>query len=216
MTPVRVLLADDHKLVRAGFRAMLSNLNNVEVVAETGDGREALELIQKHRPDVAFVDITMPSLTGLEVAKRAAKEAPNVRIIIVSMHTAEEYVGRAVRAGVAGYVLKNADPIELELAIWAAVKGEIYLSPAVSKSLIDDYSRRLAEEKTPEDRLTARQREVLQLIAEGQNTKDIAARLNVSIKTVETHRKQLMERLDIHDVAGLVRYAIRAGIIEPE
>jgi len=216
MTPVRVLLADDHKLVRAGFRAMLNNMNDVEVVAETGDGREALELIQKHRPDVAFVDITMPSLTGLEVAKRAAKEAPNVRIIIVSMHTAEEYVGRAVRAGVAGYVLKNADPVELELAIRAAVKGEIYLSPAVSKSLIDDYSRRLAEEKTLEDRLTARQREVLQLIAEGQNTKDIAARLNVSIKTVETHRKQLMERLDIHDVAGLVRYAIRAGIIEPE
>jgi DNA-binding NarL/FixJ family response regulator len=189
---------------------------NVEVIAETGDGREALDLIQKHRPDVAFVDITMPSLTGLEVAKRAAKEAPGVRIIIVSMHTAEEYVGRAVRAGVAGYVLKNADPVELELAIRAAVKGEIYLSPAVSKSLIDDYSRRLAEEKTLEDRLTARQREVLQLIAEGQNTKDIASRLNVSIKTVETHRKQLMERLDIHDVPGLVRYAIRAGIIEPE
>ena len=118
--------------------------------------------------------------------------------------------------GVAGYVLKNADPIELELAIRAAVKGEIYLSPAVSKSLIDDYSRRLAEEKTLEDRLTTRQREVLQLIAEGQSTKDIASRLNVSIKTVETHRKQLMERLDIHDVAGLVRYAIRAGIIEPE
>jgi DNA-binding NarL/FixJ family response regulator len=216
MTPVRVLLADDHKLVRAGFRVMLNNLNNVEVVAETGDGREALELIQKHRPDVAFVDITMPSLTGLEVAKRAAKEAPNVRIIIVSMHTAEEYVGRAVRAGVAGYVLKNADPVELELAIRAAIKGEIYLSPAVSKSLIDDYARRLAEEKTLEDRLTTRQREVLQLIAEGQSTKDIASRLNVSIKTVETHRKQLMERLDIHDVAGLVRYAIRAGIIEPE
>jgi DNA-binding NarL/FixJ family response regulator len=216
VTPVRVLLADDHKLVRAGFRVMLNNLNNVEVVAETGDGREALELIQKHRPDVAFVDITMPSLTGLEVAKRAAKEAPNVRIIIVSMHTAEEYVGRAVRAGVAGYVLKNADPVELELAIRAAIKGEIYLSPAVSKSLIDDYARRLAEEKTLEDRLTTRQREVLQLIAEGQSTKDIASRLNVSIKTVETHRKQLMERLDIHDVAGLVRYAIRAGIIEPE
>ena len=216
MTPVRVLLADDHKLVRAGFRAMLSNLKNIEVVAETGDGREALDLIHKHRPDVAFVDITMPSLTGLEVARRAAKEAPNVRIIIVSMHTAEEYVGRAVRAGVAGYVLKNADPVELELAIRAAVKGEIYLSPAVSKSLIDDYSRRLADEKPPEEKLTERQREVLQLIAEGQNTKDIAARLNVSIKTIETHRKQLMERLDIHDVAGLVRYAIRAGIIEPE
>src|SRR5215467_2835911 len=186
MAAVRVLLADDHKLVRAGFRAMLNNLNDVEVVAETGDGREALELIQKHRPDVAFVDITMPSLTGLEVAKRAAKEAPNVRIIIVSMHTAEEYVGRAIRAGVAGYVLKNADPVELELAIRAAINGNVYFSPAVSKSLVDDYSRLLSQSDTFESRLTSRQREVLQLIAEGQNTKDIAVKLKVSIKTVET------------------------------
>lgn len=216
MTPVRVLLADDHKLVRAGFRAMLNNLKNVEVIGETGDGREALEMIQKLKPDVAFVDITMPGLTGLEVARRISAEMTGVRIIIVSMHTAEDYIGRAVRAGVSGYVLKNADPVELELAIRAAMKGEIYLSPAVSKSLVTEYSRRVAEDKTLEDRLTGRQREVLQLIAEGQNTKDMAVRLNVSIKTIETHRKQLMERLDIHDVAGLVRYAIRAGIIDPE
>src|SRR5215813_316755 len=165
MTPVRVLLADDHKLVRAGFRAMLTNLKNIEVVAETGDGREALDLIHKHRPDVAFVDITMPSLTGLEVARRAAKEAPNVRIIIVSMHTGEDYIGRAVRAGVAGYVLKNADPVELELAIRAAVSGDVYFSPAVSKSLIDDYSRLLSQDDMSDNRLTSRQREVLQLIA---------------------------------------------------
>jgi DNA-binding NarL/FixJ family response regulator len=216
MTPVRVFLADDHKLVRAGFRAMLNNLKNVEVIGETGDGREALEMIQKLKPDVAFVDITMPGLTGLEVARRISSEMSGVRIIIVSMHTAEDYIGRAVRAGVSGYVLKNADPVELELAIRAAMKGEIYLSPAVSKSLVTEYSRRVAEDKTLEDRLTERQREVLQLIAEGQNTKDMAVRLNVSIKTIETHRKQLMERLDIHDVAGLVRYAIRAGIIDPE
>ncbi len=216
MTPVRVLLADDHKLVRAGFRAMLNNLKNVEVIGETGDGREALEMIQKLKPDVAFVDITMPGLTGLEVARRISAEMTGVRIIIVSMHTAEDYIGRAVRAGVSGYVLKNADPVELELAIRAAMKGEIYLSPAVSKSLVTEYSRRVAEDKTLEDRLTGRQREVLQLIAEGQNTKDMAVRLNVSVKTIETHRKQLMERLDIHDVAGLVRYAIRAGIIDPE
>src|SRR3954452_4628297 len=196
MTPVRVLLADDHKLVRAGFRAMLNNLKNVEVIAETGDGREALELIQKHRPDVAFVDITMPSLTGLEVARRISGEMPGVHIIIVSMHTAEDYIGRAVRAGVSGYVLKNADPVELELAIRAAMKGEIYLSPAVSKSLVTEYSRRVAEDTSLEDRLTVRQREVLQLIAEGQNTKDMAVQLKVSIKTIETHRKQLMERLD--------------------
>lgn len=216
MKPIRVLLADDHKLVRAGFRAMLTTLGNVEVVAETGDGREALELIHQYHPDVAFVDITMPSLTGLEVARRAAAEAKGVHVIIVSMHTTGDYIGRAIRAGVSGYVLKNADPVELELAIRAALDGDVYLSPAVSKNLVEDYSRRLAEDQTLEDQLTARQREVLQLIAEGKNTKDIAVKLNLSIKTVETHRKQLMDRLDIHDVAGLVRFAIRAGIVDPE
>src|SRR5436305_7522449 len=132
------------------------------------------------------------------------------------MHTTGDYIGRAIRAGVSGYILKNADPVELELAIRAATKGDVYLSPAVSKSLVEDYSRRLAEDELLEEQLTDRQREVLQLIAEGQNTKDIAVKLNVSIKTVETHRKQLMDRLDIHDVAGLVRYAIRAGIVTAE
>ena len=213
---VRILLADDHKLVRAGFRAMLAGLQNVEVVAETGDGAEALQLIREHRPDIAFVDITMPSLTGLEVARRVSAENRGVRIIIVSMHTTEDYIARAVRAGVSGYVLKNADPIELELAIRAAMNGDVYLSPAVSKSLVDDYSRRITEDKMAEEHLTGRQREILQLIAEGLNTKDIAKKLNISIKTVETHRKQLMDRLHIHDVAGLVRYAIRARIIDAE
>jgi DNA-binding NarL/FixJ family response regulator len=216
LKPVRILLADDHKLVRAGFRAMLASLPNVEIVAETGDGGEALALIRQHRPDIAFIDITMPSLTGLEVARRAAAELKNVRIIIVSMHTTEDYIARAIRAGVAGYVLKNADPIELELAIRAAINGDVYLSPAVSKSLILEYSRRMTEDKILEEQLTGRQREVLQLIAEGRNTKDIAKKLNLSIKTIETHRKQLMDRLHIHDVAGLVRYAIRARIIDAE
>jgi DNA-binding NarL/FixJ family response regulator len=216
LKPIRVLLADDHKLVRAGFRAMLSTLGTVEVVGETGDGHEALELIRKMRPDVAFVDITMPGLTGLEVARRTAAECPGVRVIIVSMHTSGDYIGRAIRAGVSGYILKNADPVELELALRAASKGDVYLSPAVSKSLVEDYSRRLAEDESPEGPLTDRQREVLQLIAEGRNTKDIAVKLNVSVKTVETHRKQLMDRLDIHDVAGLVRYAIRVGIVAAE
>lgn len=216
MKPIRVLLADDHMLVRAGFRAMLSSLGTVEVIAETGDGHDALELIHKMQPDVAFIDITMPGLTGLEVARRAGAECPGVRIIIVSMHTGGDYIGRAVRAGVSGYILKNADPVELELALRAATKGDVYLSPAVSKSLVDDYSRRLAADESSEGPLTDRQREVLQLIAEGRNTKDIAVKLKVSVKTVETHRKQLMDRLDIHDVAGLVRYAIRAGIVAAE
>ena len=214
--PVRVLLADDHKLVRAGFRAMLNSLGDLEIIGETGDGREALELIQKHRPDVALLDITMPSLTGLEVAKRVANLIENVRVIILSMHTSEDYIARAVRAGVSGYLLKNADPVELELAIRAAMNGEMYLSPAVSKQLVEDYARRMRQEGVPEEQLTTRQREILQLIAEGKATKDIASGLNLSIKTVETHRKDLMERLGIHDVPGLVRYAIRSGIIKAE
>ncbi len=214
--PVRVLLADDHKLVRAGFRAMLDSLGDVEIVGETGDGREALELIREHRPDVALLDITMPSLTGLEVAARVANEIPNVRIIILSMHTTEDYIARAVRAGVSGYLLKNADPVELELALRAAVNGQMYMSPTVSKQLVEDYLRRMGSDAGPEEQLTARQREILQLIAEGKSTKDIAVTLDLSIKTVETHRKDLMDRLGIHDVAGLVRYAIRAGIIKAD
>ena len=214
--PVRVLLADDHKLVRAGFRAMLDSLGDVEIVGETGDGREALELIRQHRPDVALLDITMPSLTGLEVAARVANEMQNVRIIILSMHTTEDYIARAVRAGVSGYLLKNADPVELELALRAAVNGQMYMSPTVSKQLVDDYLRRMGSDAGPEEQLTARQREILQLIAEGKSTKDIAVTLDLSIKTVETHRKDLMDRLGIHDVAGLVRYAIRAGIIKAD
>ena len=210
---IRVLLADDHKLVRAGFRAMLTNLGNVDIVAETGDGREALELIRTQRPDVALLDITMPSLTGIEVATRVAVELPNVRIVILSMHTSEDYIARAVRAGVSGYLLKNADPVELELALRAAVNREMYLSPSVSKQLVEDYARRLGPRDEP---LTARQREILQLVAEGKSTKDIAVKLDLSIKTVETHRKELMERLGIHDVAGLVRYAIRVGIIKAD
>ena len=195
---------------------MLNSLGDVEIIGETGDGREALELIQKHQPDVALLDITMPSLTGLEVAKRVANQIKNVRVIILSMHTSEDYIARAIRAGVCGYLLKNADPVELELAIRAAMNGEMYLSPAVSKRLVEEYARRMQQEGAPEEQLTTRQREILQLIAEGKATKDIASGLNLSIKTVETHRKDLMDRLGIHDVPGLVRYAIRAGIIKAE
>jgi len=195
---------------------MLNSLADVEIIGETGDGREALELIQRDRPDVALLDITMPSLTGLEVAKRVANQIEKVRVIILSMHTSEDYIARAVRAGVSGYLLKNADPVELELAIRAAMNGEMYLSPAVSKQLVEDYARRMRQEGAPEEQLTTRQREILQLIAEGKATKDIASGLNLSIKTVETHRKDLMARLGIRDVPGLVRYAIRAGIIKAE
>jgi len=194
---------------------MLRELN-VEVVAETGDGHEALALLKTHRPDIALLDITMPGLTGIEVANRTIKDYPDIKIIILSMHTSADYIAQAVRAGVSGYLLKNADPIELELAIRAACEGQNYLSPAVSKCLVEDYARRMGPGGGVSEQLTDRQREILQLLAEGKSNKDVARILKLSVKTVETHRKQLMERLGIHDIAGLVRFAIRAGIISVE
>jgi DNA-binding NarL/FixJ family response regulator len=210
---IRVLIADDHNLVRAGFRALLQNLEGVEVVAEASEGREALEIIKRSRPDVAMVDIAMPGLNGMEVAARVTKEAPHVRVLILSMHANEEYVLQSLRAGAAGYLVKGADTVELELALKALMRGESYLSPAVSKHLISDYAKRISGEAGSLELLTPRQREVLQLLAEGYSTKRIATILKISGKTVETHRSELMERLDIHDLAGLVRYAVRVGVV---
>ena len=213
MKSIRVLLADDHTLVRAGIRSLVQALSGIQVVAEAGDGREALSLIEAHQPDVAVLDIAMPGLNGLEVAAQVADNFPYVRVIILSMHATEEYVLRALRAGAAGYLLKDADTTELELAIKAVTRGETYLSPAVSKH-VTEYVRRVGEEAhSALERLTPRQREVLQLVAEGHTTQEIARMMNLSVKTVETHRTQLMERLDIHDIAGLVRYAVREGLV---
>ncbi len=224
MKPTRVLLAEDHTLVRAGIRALLQNLAGIEVVAEASDGREALRLIKTYQPDVVLMDIAMAGLNGLEATARVTKEFPTVRVVILSMHSTEEYVAQALRAGAAGYLLKDAAAAELELAVTAVARGETYLSPAVSKHVIADYLRRVGDREasggggaTPaSELLTPRQREILQLIAEGRSTKEIAAILHLSVKTVETHRTQLMARLDIHDVAGLVRYAIRIGLVTPD
>jgi len=213
MKSIRVLLADDHTLVRAGFRALLQSLGDVEIVAEAGDGNEALRLIEAHQPDVVLLDIAMPGLNGLEVAARVAQEFPSVRMIMLSMYANEEYVLQALRVGAAGYLLKDAGTSELELAVRAVARGDTYLSPPVSKPVIEDYVRRVSSQPGSLDRLTPRQREVLQLIARGYSTKEIAHTLNISVKTVETHRTQLMNQLDIHDVAGLVRYAIRVGLV---
>ena len=213
--PIRVLLADDHALVRAGLRKLLESLSGVAVVGEAGDGREALALVASKNPDLVLLDITMPGLNGLEAAERIGREHPGTRVILLSMHASEEHVLRALRAGAAGYLPKDAALGELELAINAVRKGETYLSPAVSRH-VSDYVRRTGAETEPRESLTPRQREILQLIAEGQSTKRIAGTLGVSVKTVETHRSQLMEKLDIHDVAGLVRYAIRIGLISPD
>lgn len=216
MKTIRVLLADDHALVRAGFRALLESLPDMEVIAEAGDGREALRLIELHQPDVVLMDIGMPGLNGLEAAARLAQQSPSIPVIILSMHATEEYVLRALRAGAVGYLLKDAGTAELELAVRAVVRGETYLSPAVSKHVIAEYVQRVSNEPNSLEQLTPRHREILQLIAEGQTTKEIAQTLDLSIKTVETYRTQLMERLDIHDIAGLVRYAIRTGLISPD
>lgn len=214
MSPVRVVLADDHTLVRAGIRSLLESIDGVQVVGESGDGRETLELIAKHRPDVALLDIAMPGLNGIEVAKRTARESPRTKIVILSMHADATYLNQALRAGVSGYLLKGAAVAELPLALQAVMRGETYLTPKISQRVVEGFLSGDGESADdPLEGLTTRQREILQLIAEGRSTKEIAALLEVSVKTVETHRTRLMERLDIRDVPGLVRFAIRAGLV---
>ena len=211
---IRVVLADDHTLVRSGLRALLEGLEGVEIVAEAADGRDAVRLAVQHRPDVVVMDIAMPELNGLEAAEQITKECPEVRVLILSMHADEAYVAAALAAGAAGYVMKSGGAAELELGLRAVARGQSYLTPAVAKQVLaGTVGPGAAAERW---RLTPRQRETLQLIAEGHSTKEIAHKLGVSVKTVETHRAQLMERLDIHDVAGLVRYAIRAKLVLPE
>ena len=216
MTSIRVLIADDHTLVRAGIRGLLEGLDNVEVVGEAGDGQETLRLAASVRADILLLDVGMPGLNGLDVAARVTAETPSTRVLILSMHSSEEYVLRALRAGCAGYLLKGSAVAELEAAVRAVARGETYLSPAVSKHVMDDYVRRTHGAADPIEALTARQREVLQLVAEGHTSKDIGERLGLSFKTVEAHRAQIMERLGIHDVASLVRFAVRMGLISPE
>lgn len=211
---MRVVLADDHSLVRAGIRALLASISDVEIVGEASNGAQVLDLLKTSPPDILLTDIAMEGMSGLEAAARVAKEFPDVRVIILSMYANEEYVCQAIQAGAAGYLLKDAEPDELERALRVVAAGGTYLTPAVSKHVIADYMRRVSGDKAPPEPLTPRQREILRLIAEGKATKEIAAILGISTKTVETHRAQLMERLDIHEVAGLVRYALRAGIVK--
>lgn len=215
MKRLRVLLVEDHGLVRAGFRALLDGISGVQVVGEAADGRSGLNMVRSTKPHVVLMDIALPKMNGLEVLERVVKDHSKVQVVMLSMHANEEYVSRALRSGARGYVLKDADISELELALRAVTEGNIYLSPAVSKSMVDDYMRRVGSQGSPHA-LTERQQEVLQQVAEGKNTKEIAYRLRLSVKTVESHRAQLMKRLNIHDVAGLVRYAIRAGLVRPE
>jgi DNA-binding NarL/FixJ family response regulator len=217
MSTLRLLVADDHALVRAGMLALLHEIPGVAVVAETGDGREALRLIRERKPDIALLDISMPGLNGLEVAARVAQTHSATRVIIVSMHGDDESVRRALLAGAAGYLLKNSDRRELELALSTVARGDTWLSPALTKRVVAALTHGARSPGDgPFEVLTPRQREVLQLVAEGHSNKEIANRLHVALKTVETHRTELMERLGIHGVAGLVRYAIQVGLVHPD
>ncbi len=215
MAPLRILLADDHALVRAGFRALLEGLG-MEVVAEAGNGEEALQLIGTHRPDVVLMDIAMPGLSGLEATRRAFENYPGVRVIILSMHASVEYARHAVRAGAAGYLLKEASTAELKIALDAVARGQTYLSPVVATHLLADYARMVPERVDAPGQLAPRLSEVLRLIAQGYPRREIARKLNISPKTFDTYRAQLMEQLDIHDTAGLVRYAVRMGLVAPD
>jgi DNA-binding NarL/FixJ family response regulator len=212
-----VLLADDHTLVRAGLRALLEALPEVSTVIEASDGREALAAIAEHKPAVVLMDIAMPELNGLEAAAIVSRDYPGTRTIVLSMHGTDAYVLQALRAGAAGYLLKHAAAEELPLALRAVLRGEVYISSAVSRVVVSGFLAGMAaadaETRTPIDALSARQREILQLVAEGKSIKEIAYTLSLSVKTVETHRRQVMERLQIFDVPGLVRFAIRHGIV---
>jgi len=195
---------------------LLDDLPGVEIVGEAGDGREALRLVRERKPDIALIDISMPGLNGLDVAARVTHDRPATRVIIVSMHGDDESVRRALKAGAAGYMLKNSDRAELEMALRAVARGDTWLSPALTKRVVAAFTQDARPVEGPFEALTPRQREVLQLVAEGHSNKEIATRLNVALKTVETHRTELMERLGIHGVAGLVRYAIQVGLVRPE
>jgi DNA-binding NarL/FixJ family response regulator len=213
--PIRVILADDHTLVRAGIRALLEKLPAVKVIGEASDGREVLNLVKAQPPEVVLMDIAMPGLNGLEAAERMVRDFPGVRVIILTMHDNEEYVRRALKAGVSGYLLKKSATAELETALHQVLRGEIYLSREIR--LHKTFSLHgITGRKSPLEQLTGRQREILQLIAEGQNTKSIGDILKVSPKTVEYHRMKLMTGLNVHDIPGLVRFALRVGLIPEE
>jgi len=197
------------------MRALLQKIDGIEVVSDVGDGWEAIKSVQADAPDLVLMDIAMPGLNGLDATSRIVKESPTTRVILLSMYANEEYFQQALQSGASGYLLKGAELAELELAIRTVGRGETYLTPAVAKYAIQAYRAKPDGPSGPLARLSLRQREILQLLAEGHTTKEIAQRLNLSVKTVETHRAQVMDRLEIHDVPGLVRFAMRVGLIQP-
>jgi two-component system response regulator NreC len=215
MSKIRVLLAEDHAIVRKGLRALLEDEANVEVIGEAEDGREAVRITEQLRPDVVLMDISMPHLSGLEATRQIKKRFPEVQVLVLTRHANEEYVFQILRAGASGYVVKKAAPAELILAIQSVYRGASFLSPSISRPVIEEYiCRAEAMEENSYDRLTDREREVLQLIAEGHSSGEIAELLHITERTVRAHRGHLMDKLDIHSAAELAQYAIRKGVIE--
>ncbi len=217
MSPIRLLLVDDHTIVRAGIRVLLETESDMEIIGEAETGRQALEMIAEQEPDVVVMDIAMPEMDGFEATRRIKAEHPDCAVLVLTMYDNEQYFFEALAAGAAGYVPKKAAPVALVNAIRAVQGGGVYLHPTVTRPLVEDYLRRVEEggEKDTYDGLTEREREVLTLIAEGDTTQGIALALNISVKTVERHRANIMEKLNLHNRVELTKYAIRKGLIEP-
>jgi two-component system, NarL family, response regulator NreC len=209
--PIRIVLADDHVLVRQGLKSLLER-EGFQVVAEASDGQEALCHVESLRPDIAIIDISMPTLNGLNAARQMNRSSPKTKTILLTQHDESQYIREALEAGVKGYVLKNQIASDLLLAIRQVSRGQVYLSPGVSSAVMEAYRSKPEKFESP---LTPRERQVLQLIAEGKSTKDVASLLGISTKTAESHRTRLMQKLDIHETASLVRYAVRHGIVQP-
>lgn len=208
--PLKILLADDHAIVRQGLRVLLEK-EGFSVVSESSDGREAVNACDSHHPDVAVLDLSMPNLNGIDAAREITKRNPRTRVILLTMHTEDHLILESLRAGVTGYVLKTRASDELIQAIRAVSRGDMHLTPSISRTIVQAF---LSKDELPSRTISDRERQVLQLVAEGKTTKEVASLLGISVKTAESHRSNLMEKLDIHDTAGLVRYAIRHGIIE--
>ncbi len=216
MNRIRVLLAEDHTIVRKGLRSLLDDETEIEVVGEAEDGQQAIELVQRLQPDVVLMDITMPVLSGLEATRQIKKLLPQVKVVVLTVHSTEEYIFQILRAGASGYVVKQAAVSELVQAIQTVYRGNPFLSPSISRQVVEEYGRRAEAMEDKYDRLTDREREVLQLIAEGRINREIAQLLHVTVKTVEAHRAHVMDKLGLHTTAELTRYALRKGMISPD
>jgi len=213
--PIRILLADDHIVMRSGLRVLLDRQPGLQVIAEAADGREAVTLAETHTPDVAVVDVAMPNLNGIEATRQITAKRPQTAVVILSMHSDESYVLRALKAGARGYLLKDSPETDLINAIRAVHEGKAFFSPVISKMLVEDYMRQLQQRGVDDsyELLTSREREILQLLAEGRSNKEVATRLNLSPYTVETHRSNILQKLNLHGTPELILYAVRKGVI---